>query len=683
MKLFLKNRVAALLSFILLIGTTACDDSESAPPAKLQLQDDCVEASADAGSYTVSYELENPVSGAKLVAKCDQEWVHSFDTNGSGSLSFQVDENAETTPREAIVNLVYADAQASLRVKQEGAEIPSFSIALDPADVTEASVTYTVKPENQEMTYVSMVVEAAEFDSFESDEAYFQNDLSFFRSAAESQSNSLAEYLSMVLKKGELTAPVYNLKPEKTYYAYVYGLTPDGERTTGIYKQQFQTRKVEAIAVPFGITFQTMNSDVRMKVDPGSYEGYYMFDLVEASSVSDVSALSAMMQEYIDNYINIYSVLGVNAADAVTRFASKGNASFLYDQATNIKPNTEYLGFAVAITSLGQICSEPVTATVRTGDAAPDVDELAITLSDITSESVTVSVKSTIDDHYVVGITPAYVWEGMTDEDILATLVNGYQWQVRGATGDFETTFYGCQPKNRYSVLAFGYVNGESTTKLYRADFTAAEGKEANISFKFCYDKYFDGTELAELDPGFAVAKNHAVLPYWIETEGDELYEVYYSAYQGDLSDTQSHPDSDLLPELFEYGEWRMNGDLVLSYGVTYTIIGFSVNTNDESGPVSRRVIKLDRDGVSPAAEYGSGKAGKRVVVAASAPAPVSVDLTRLDRIAPASAKRAATGLLRPQVRPEAYPGMRCSKASASEQRVATRFPMAAIGTGR
>lgn len=682
MKFSPKNWVPASLSLMLLVGAAGCEDSDQTPPADFQLQTTLIEAHALADVYSAEYTLRHPRPGVGPTASSDRTWVHSFNTEAEGSIVFEVDENPVAEPREATVRVVYADIETSFRIAQAAAELPGFDISLDAADVTEASVTYTVIPEQADLTYLSMVVGKDEFDAFESDEAYFQDDLEFFRTTAESQSKTLAEYLATLLKQGEVTAPVYNLEPDTPYYAYVYGLTPEGTRTTDIHKREFRTRKVDRIDVPFSLSFQVMNTDVRMKVDPGSYDGYYMFDMVEASSAGSTADIVEMMQQYIDNYINIYSMLGVTPNEAVTRFASQGPASYLYDESAGLKPDTEYLGFALAITPLGKIRSVPVTRTTRTENAGSGGEEaLAITLGEITTESVVVSVKSTIEDHYVVGITPSYVWTGMTDEEILARLLDNYQWQSRGATGDYTTTFYGLQPQNSYSVLAFGYVGGEATTKLYRTDFTAAKGDVADISFKFCYDKYFDGDALAATDDAFAPAKGRAVLPFRIETEGDELYEVYYEAYEGDLSDTEEYPDAELLPELIEIGLWEMEGNFIFSYDVTYTVIGFSVNMDEKFGPISREVITLDRAGVSPVTEYPTGRAPQRLSAARRTPAPVNAAPTTLDRLVPTSTllrKNSKPQLLRPVAYPDGTPALRRPKeAPAPATHKAVRHRMA------
>lgn len=97
------------------------------------------------------------------------------------------------------------------------------------------------------MTYISMVAEKSYIDSYESDAAYFNDELSFFKSSAEAAGIELSEYLAKLLKQGEVSGPAYRLKPENDYYAYAYGMSADGQRLTPIYKTEFTTVAVERI----------------------------------------------------------------------------------------------------------------------------------------------------------------------------------------------------------------------------------------------------------------------------------------------------------------------------------------------------------------------------------------------------------------------------------------------------
>ena len=126
------------------------------------------------------------------------------------------------------------------------------------------------------------------------------------------------------------------------------------------------------------------------------------------------------------------------------------------------------------------------------------------------------------------------------------------------------------------------------------------------------YDKYYDGDEMALTygDERYGEAKGKAVFPVRFETEGsDECAEIYYLFFDGDYSDATKYSDDYFMEDLLEYGDWRYNNCFYPEYDKPYTMIGFGATNDMAMGPVSRQVVTLSRDGVSPASEYSNAPA--------------------------------------------------------------------------
>jgi len=602
---FLKNWIISFIPVLLLAVITGCDDKEEIiQEVKLTVVPESISAEPEGGLFKVNYLLEGAADGEKPQIKCNEPWVNGFDLSKAGEISFSVDVNEEETPREAKVELTYDEVLAEFTVKQAGAaHIPG--LAIEIKEIYDAGVVYSIVPEDPEMTYVSMVAEKSYFDAFETEDDFFNDELKYFELKAESAKMQLSEYLATILKKGEVSGPAYRLKPEKEYYIYAYGMTAEGERLTKIFKEEFTTIAVEPSDVQLNIDYIISGTTVKMTITPSDLDQLYMFNAINAAEVTGNDFLLNAAQKEIDQYIEYYEVLfGVQQDEAVKRFASKGVTSYTFE---NLSPETEYIGYAVAVNRLGSICTDVVSKSFKTETEISDEDLIKLTITDLTDREVTVQAITTLADHYVIGVDKTALWEGMTDEQIVERLVAGYNWQAKGGTGNGTYTFYSLTPQTNYSIFSFGYVDGVATTKLCRLDFTTKDASGADIVFKMVYDKYYDGDEMALTygDNMYGEAKGKAVLPVSIVTEGsDECAEVYYLFFYGDYSDTEKYPDDVFWDDLLEYGDWRYSNCFFPEYDKPHTMIGFGVTADMALGPISRQVVTLSRDGVSPASEF-------------------------------------------------------------------------------
>lgn len=599
----MKKWIAASLPVVLASVFAGCgNNGELTPEIKLTIGTEEVVATASGGKYKVDYKLEGLSAAEKPEATCAAAWINDFDAGNSGELSFNVDANDAEEEREAIVLVTCAGAEAEFIVRQEAAENrPGLAISIE--EIFDAGVVYRVVPEDLSMTYMTMVAEKSYFDSYESDESYFEDELDFFKSGAEVSGISLKEYLAPRLKHGEVAGPAYRLQPETSYYAYAYGMTEDGNRLTDIYKAEFTTVAVELSDVALDISYMVAGTVVTMTVTPDDPDQLYLFNAVEAASVSgDAFLLDAAKQE-IEQYVQFYEMLGVPQDQAVLRFANKGVSSYTFDGM--LEPDTDYVGYAVALTPLGSICSDIVSKRFRTESDKPQEKPIVLSLTNLTDQEVSVLAKTGLAEHYVVGIDYSSSWDGMTDREILDRLVAGYQWQAKGADGgDASFTFYGLTPHTRYSIFAFGYVGGVATTELCRIDFTTDDAAAADIIFRMEYDKYFDGTELAAIDSKYLDADGKAVLPVRLVTDGAPCAEIYYGFYEGDYTDTGRWPDDVFMEELLDVGYWQYSNIFYLDYDRPYTMIGFGVDDDFAFGPMARQLVCLSRDGVSPVSEF-------------------------------------------------------------------------------
>lgn len=192
----MKHLLAILLSASLLVTVGCREDEGDLKPSTLTLNTTELSVAAEGGQVEVSYRLEEPVYDGTISVDGVPEWISGIDTSLSGKVTFTVAANDRTEPRSAALSIRYSgDRQSTtLNVTQEAKVIPAvFDIQLEL--VTQTSAKYSVIPGDKEQTYLSMLVEKDYFDSYDSDEAYFQDDLNYISQMAESFGVSTEEYL--------------------------------------------------------------------------------------------------------------------------------------------------------------------------------------------------------------------------------------------------------------------------------------------------------------------------------------------------------------------------------------------------------------------------------------------------------------------------------------------------------
>lgn len=111
--------------------------------------------------------------------------------------------------------------------------------------LTDEGISITVTPADKEMTYVGMVGEADFYASYESDEEYLTNDVAMWSEMAAAEGLGLAEIFDMfgLFLQGDQTfifsSELDTINPGTLYLAYTFGLSEEGELTSGMQKVFF------------------------------------------------------------------------------------------------------------------------------------------------------------------------------------------------------------------------------------------------------------------------------------------------------------------------------------------------------------------------------------------------------------------------------------------------------------
>ena len=99
-----------------------------------------------------------------------------------------------------------------------------YDFKLEVTDVTSTSCRFSVVPADDKMSYVVMLVEKSEYDSFEDEYKYQDDDLRWFEQRAMDEGKDLSDWLEGFLHKGRFEDEEEGLMPGVSYYLYAYGL---------------------------------------------------------------------------------------------------------------------------------------------------------------------------------------------------------------------------------------------------------------------------------------------------------------------------------------------------------------------------------------------------------------------------------------------------------------------------
>ena len=173
--------------------------------------------------------------------------------------------------------------------------------------------------------------------------------------------------------------------------------------------------------------------------------------------------------------------------------------------------------------------------------------------------------------------------------------------------GKQKWTFTGLQEDTEFLVVA-ATVNMDTGEIEYRKGFKSEIFKttvlvESDASIQFVIDKYYDGTELAELDPTqFSRCKGMVMVPYRIVPgEGTAHWRTTF-AY-GEFSSWAERDD--VLMELdYKCDVDKTQGYAVVHYNQVVSFLGIAVDESGYTGPFTIYEFTAVKGGASDAREF-------------------------------------------------------------------------------
>lgn len=360
----------------------------------------------------------------------------------------------------------------------ETPDVPEGDFILEISGLTSTSCHFSVKPKVEDMTYVVMLVDKAEFDKFEDEYAYQDNDMEWFERKASEEGKTLSEWLKTFLHKGPFEADERGLMPGVSYYLYAYGLTVEGFFTSGVTRLEFTTPEVEITDVTFDLEVSEIGlTDARVKVSASDKDAVFFVNVFSMEQYQQWGGDETAFANHAGALVDYYVQMGQTIDAMVANLGHVGKMEAVFDGLT---ADTEYIAYAVGIDERFFVNTKAETFTFRTQKSVESSNTFTVDIQETTFCSVKGTVTPSNDDPFVCLIQAKSQFENHdSDLDIMYELVSTYQkWNsldeilYAGETVDLEPISY-LSPETEYYLFCFGWDEAP-TTPLTKVEFTTA-----------------------------------------------------------------------------------------------------------------------------------------------------------------------------------------------------------------
>ena len=617
----MKSVKSLLLIALLALGFVACEKDpatdEKSPVIKVDATE--IKLNSHGESLEIGYRIENVEPSERKSIKVENlaEWLDV--EVGEETILLTAEKNNTTKGR--IINIVvkYEGAESvEITVMQENIEVPreNLTLELEISEIGPTSITIDITASHPDMTWIPMVTYKEYWDQKPSDEDVFISDLAYFEYLADNAGITREEFLVDMLGMGSQEGIVIDgLTPNTEFVIYAYGLTADGERTTDIVAREATTEKPYEGDITFDFDIKEEDYIMEFVVTPSHKGVNYYHGVATEAEIEAWKELAASdnLRDAIqvgDIEANIDMFVSYGFIDSRKEYFDMCN---VYDTVNDgwerVKADTKYILYAAKWDEECQLLGEVSTAEYTTAPAEMSSNKFTIEIREVNQSQVTVAVKTTTYDPYVIIPMKSEDIEGMTDDEIYNYVITEYDYLVSEYTfnGDHTRTFSRMRPETDYTILVFGNTAGTMTTEMVKVEVTTtASGDPKDCTFTFNIVPGSD-TVWFEIDPS---DKGHfynwLIYPADITAEEAKSYihdTILGKYYEGDIPAfsswelTQGYLTTtayDLLPEtdykigvvIMDYDTAEFITDMVFSEVFTteamqYADIDISVEWSD------------------------------------------------------------------------------------------------------
>ena len=330
----MKRILIFMLSCVSAAAIIGCEKQIESEPPVLSSDAKDIHVTAEGGTQTITYNIENPAEDGMITASPDSEcnWIEITDTETSGVITFNVLKNETDAKRESKITVTYeysgGDPQSfSVNVSQDSGENnpdPDPNLGEDVFTITVDNITYStahisVVPDDETMPYIVYVDIASEIKDLSDDEV-FQMDYDIILGNANASQITINEYLNTIVKHGPQETTQKSLNPGTEYavWAYGIGLQEDGTlvRLSKITRKYFTTEIPTVTENSITLEVESNGTTLSAVATPYTNDKYYNLNWNNESNLVNAGYTDGTVAErcfqfeydYMTMYMGFYPV---------------------------------------------------------------------------------------------------------------------------------------------------------------------------------------------------------------------------------------------------------------------------------------------------------------------------------------------------------------------------------------
>ena len=334
----MKRILIFMLSCVSAAAIIGCEKQIESEPPVLSSDAKDIHVTAEGGTQTITYNIENPAEDGMITASPDSEcdWIEITDTETSGVITFNVLKNETDAKRESKITVTYeysgGDPQSfSVNVSQDSGENnpdpdpdPDPNPGEDVFTITVDNITYStanirVVPDDETMPYIVYVDIASEIKDLSDDEV-FQMDYDIILGNANASQITINEYLNTIVKHGPQETTQKSLDPGTEYavWAYRIDLQEDGTlvRLSKITREYFTTEIPTVTENSITLEVESTGTTLSAVATPYTNDKYYNLNWNNESTLVNAGYTDGTVAErcfqfeydYMTMYMGFYPV---------------------------------------------------------------------------------------------------------------------------------------------------------------------------------------------------------------------------------------------------------------------------------------------------------------------------------------------------------------------------------------
>lgn len=571
----------------LLFMATGCSPEEQ-NATRIILDTEIVSIDGLGGNVQIGYRIEKPVGGNRPEVLSGENWIQVADVTDK-VISVDVKPNSTEQVREGILEIAYNGKKTYLTVKQGDEMLVGGDFDIKVKSINDYEIKYSITPITTENPYLYGLIERETYDRFSSDDYFWDYIIE--------KTPDFAEKLCT----GNVTDGSFtHLQPNSRYILYCAAVDENGNNLAEPSILRFTTKD----PISFELKAESDGPMATLHVVPSYGDRLFLLQAFPVYECRDKENAYKYITEYIKKSCDYGSYyMGISREAYMKNILSCGESS----KKLELEENTDYFAIAIAYDLDCNPTSDMTIVEFSTKAVKPRDLQLSIEIDNITTLSATWKVTASTDDQYLFFVEAEDVidreWSANYDE-LMKIIANLFPTNIYGRIGNQEGSVTYLQPNTRYMAFGFGCEAATPTTELFVVYFTTPKAFVGDVEFELIFDKYYNGTELAELYPyDFNGASGKAVLPVRPYMENGSGY--YYGIYDGDYMDTAEWPDELVIDNLIQSGISEGHANYVIPYNRTKTALGVAFDARMNYGKVFRKLIYCTEEDALPGNAFG------------------------------------------------------------------------------